>query len=243
MLGLIGSLLGGVGSGVLSLFGQNSANQMSADLSANRYQTASADMTKAGLNPAAMFGSGSAAPMPVVGNPMAGAASAMKDAAGNAVQMQIADKTIEQLTSQIAKTNADAANVKAAFPSIASKSSLDSRGAGAVMAIPNKIYTPLVQAGFGADTMKNTGAIGSALGATSTSAKSIIDGVSSVAAPFIKGASGLSGPTWSSVSALKKSWDEKSPALLDQIWQHLQPDPPRNTTIAHKTSSSDFRTN
>jgi hypothetical protein len=47
MLGIVGSLLGSVASGVMGLMGQQSANDTSIELSKNRYQYASADMQAA----------------------------------------------------------------------------------------------------------------------------------------------------------------------------------------------------
>ena len=52
MFGLVGSLLGSVASGLFGMAGQNSANKASEEMAANRNQTATADMTKAGFNPA-----------------------------------------------------------------------------------------------------------------------------------------------------------------------------------------------
>ena len=212
MFGLVGSLLGSVASGLFGMAGQNSANKASEEMAANRYQTATADMTKAGLNPAAMFGSGSASPMPNIQNTMAAPAAAMKDAASSATQQLIAQKTIDQLTEQIAKTNADTANVRAGTPGIAARSSIASREAGAIGAIPDRVYIPIVQGGYGADKLARTGQLGSIAGAGAASAKSVASGVVSL---------GPSGPAVSSavgsLRELKQAWDRKSPALFDAV--------------------------
>lgn len=205
MLGMLGSLGGSLLSGVFGMMGQSSANEAAAQMAGTRYQTAYKDMMKAGLNPAMMFGSGGPAPMAPVGNTMAAPAAAMKDAASSAVAMEVAQKTIDQLTEQIAKTNAEAANVRAGTPGIAAQSSISSREADAISRIPDKVYVPVVQSGYGADKMRSTGPVGSGLGAAAVSAKSVKDTV----LPDI----GLSGPARSSAKELVASFKEKAPAL------------------------------
>lgn len=172
MIGLISSLAGSAMSGLFGMMGQNSANAAAQSMAANRYQTATADMTKAGLNPAMMFGSGGPAPMAPVQNPMAAPAAAMKDAASSAVQMNIADKTIDQLTEQIAKTNAEAANIRATTPALEATSRQTVREADAIRRVPDRIFVPVVQGGYGADKLKSTGRIGAAVGGGLSSAKS-----------------------------------------------------------------------
>lgn len=213
MLGLVGSLLGSVASGAMGLFGQSSANEANADMYGSRYQTSVKDMTKAGLNPAAMFGSGMAG----VGSPpqmqstMAAPAAAMKDAASSATQQLIAQKTIDQLTEQIAKTNAEKANIVAGTPGVAARSDIDVLKSGAIKGIPASVRTPLIQAGFGADTMRAAGLPAAIGGGAAASAKSVASGVKDAA-------SGLSGPSYSSakaaISELKRKYDS-SPRYSD----------------------------
>lgn len=112
MLGLAGAtVLSSLIGGGMSLFGQNSANKQMQKMSNTAYQRSSADMMAAGLNPAAMFGSGGPAGVPQMQNTMSGAGEAVKSGITSALQARIAEKTIDQLTSQIAKTNADTADV------------------------------------------------------------------------------------------------------------------------------------
>lgn len=243
MLGLIGGLLSSVAGGVLNLFGQNSANQQAQAnqqeqeqfeerMSSTAYQRATADMTKAGLNPAAMFGSGGPASTPGVqqapvvntmGGP-GGLASAVGSLANTAVSQITAQKTIDNLTAQNAQILADSklkdaqvANVLAGVPGVQADSDLKAKSAGAIKKIPDSVYVPLVQGGFGADTMKNTGEIGSGIGAAAASAKSAAQGVSGLV-------SDMSGPTASSakhvisqVGELSQSFSEKWPKLRDQL--------------------------
>ena len=232
MLGLVGNLLGSVASGALGLMGQNSANKAAQQMAGTRYQTATADMTAAGLNPAAMFGSGGPAPMAPIQSVMTAPAAAMKDAASSATQQLVAQKTIDQLTSQIAKTNADAANVRAATPGVGARSYLDVVKSDAVRQIPKPVLVPLVQGGFGADTMRSAGPWAARAGGVAASAKSAIDGVSAIP-DAIRSRFGLSGPDFHSASALKRAWDQKSPALGHAIgnwWERTFP-LPRSTTV------------
>lgn len=86
-------------------------------MSSTAYQRSTADMEKAGLNPAMMFGSGGAAsvpggsaasvgtpsvPTPQKVSPFAGIGDAMSKAVGTAIQA----KTFEQMTQQIANMRA-----------------------------------------------------------------------------------------------------------------------------------------
>lgn len=123
---VIGGLLGGLGSMFGSMFGssenasavaqtnatnvqlQQQNQQFQENMSNTAYQRASADMTKAGLNPAMMFGSGGAASTPSTqparieapqpGQGAIGAGRAVNDMVSNAVQM----KTIDKMTEEIA---------------------------------------------------------------------------------------------------------------------------------------------
>lgn len=136
----IGSLLGGWFSSETSaentkqnIAMQRETNQMNIaenqknrdfqqQMSSTAYQRASADMTSAGLNPAMMFGSGSAASTPAGGvpniqaprsdksSPMQGLAAATDKIASTAIQSKVFDK----LTEEIANVKADTA-VKHAY--------------------------------------------------------------------------------------------------------------------------------
>lgn len=178
MLGLLGSLGGSLLSGVFGMMGQSSANNQAMQMSSTAYQRSYADMTKAGLNPAMMYNSGGGpASTPPIGNTMAAPAAALKDAASSAVQMQIADKTIEQLTSQIAKQRAETANVKAALPGIAGEANVKGRESDAILGIPKRVFVPLASAGYGARQGAPLGTAGSFAGATAASGKSVATGV------------------------------------------------------------------
>lgn len=226
MLGMVGSLLGSVASGAMSLFGQQSTNDMMMEMAANRYQTSVKDMMKAGLNPAMMFGSGGPAPMPGIQNPMAGAAETMKTAVSSAVQMKIADKTIDQLTEQIAKMKAEQANIDAQTPGIAARSALDVMRTEAVKKIPPVVRIPLIQAGFGADTMKATGQIGAIGGGAAASAKSVgstaLDAAKDIPVPTLS----LSGPTYATAKELAREFRKKGPELWRLIKKHYWDTPP-----------------
>lgn len=131
MLPFLGGLLSSVASGAMSLFGQQSANDANSAMAANRYQVASQDMQKAGLNPAMMFGSGGPAPMAPQQNAMAGAGEAVSKSVGTALQSQIQAKTVDNLTQQLANmkaqqvdTLASAAVKKAMTPGFSARSAL-----------------------------------------------------------------------------------------------------------------------
>ena len=244
MLGIVSSLLGSVASGVMGMFGQNSANQQAHDnmmeqerfateMPNTAYQRASIDMQKAGLNPAAMFGSGGPASTPgvqqaPVQNAMAPLASSIGNAVASATQQMTAEKTIENLVAQNAQIQADTrvkdanvANILAALPGVKSDTDVKVRSNNAIKAIPDPVYVPLVQGGFGADTMKNTGDLGAIGGAAAASAKSVAQGVSEATAPVV---SGLSGPSINSAGAishigeLKNAFENKWPSLRDAVY-------------------------
>lgn len=242
-LGLIGSLCGSLLGGGLSLLGQNAANKTSINLANTAYQRSSADMMAAGLNPAAMFGSGGPAGTPQVQNAMSGAGAAAKEAAGSASAILVANKTIEQLTSQIAKTNADRLNVMAGTPGVAADSAMKSMSTDAVKRIPASVRIPLVQAGYGADVMRNTGYPGSIGGAAVASAKSAGKAV----APALEAVSGLSGPAVNSAVSgvrmfkdIKKRWDAAPP-----FWEYIRQQNERIRTQEKygKNSSTVFKSN
>jgi hypothetical protein len=122
LLGLGGSLLGG-------LFGQSNqqeTNEMQQQMMAQQqsfqermsstaYQRASTDMTKAGLNPMMMFGSGAAASSPAGATPSASVKSggfdggAIERGLSSAVAQRVANATIDNLVEQNAKIKAEAA--------------------------------------------------------------------------------------------------------------------------------------
>lgn len=120
---MLGSLLGGLASGILGLFGQDKTNDMQQQMMAQQqsfqermsstaYQRASTDMTAAGLNPMMMFSSGSAASTPAGASPSPNVKSGLdSDAIGRAVstatQMKVADATIDNLVEQNAKIKAE----------------------------------------------------------------------------------------------------------------------------------------
>lgn len=91
-------------------------------MSNSAYQRASADMMKAGLNPSAMFGSGSAASTPsgssasisaapVVSptrqSPLSGIGPAMQNAIQSATALRTADATVDNLVAENARLKAD----------------------------------------------------------------------------------------------------------------------------------------
>lgn len=249
MLGLVGGLLSSVAGGVLNMFGQQSANQQNqayqTEMSNTAYQRASADMTKAGLNPMMMFGSGGPASTPpgTQQNAMSGLGDALKGSVKSATDAMISQKTMDYMTDQMAKMKAEQANVEAntkatqlGYPSIAAKASLESRAAKAIGDIPDVAYVPTVQAGFGADATKNLGpwtlpaaAASSAksLGGTasqamariapglSTAVNSISDGVNAIGAK-------IQAPHFSGVdNATAKQAQAKLQKAGQMIWDWL----------------------
>lgn len=122
-LPLIGTAL----SGAMSLFGQSQTNSTMESMAANRYQTASADMQKAGLNPAMMFSNGGPAPMPQIQNPSQGAAQAIQQGMSTAMQMKQMLATVDNIqqdtknkaigalktAAEIPNVNADTSRIKA----------------------------------------------------------------------------------------------------------------------------------
>lgn len=133
-------LLGGIASGVLSMFGASQTNQAQEQLAQQQdafqeqmsntaYTRATADMKNAGLNPMMMFGGGSAAStpsgvMPTLQNPMAGASQAMSSAVSSAVQSKVADATVDKMADEMANLKAQNAVIKATAPLIGSQTAL-----------------------------------------------------------------------------------------------------------------------
>lgn len=108
----------GIGAGLLGgLFGSSETSDLNKNMEqfmdkerSTAYQVASKDMTAAGLNPAMMFGSGSAAPIPGVQfqNPAKVGLDALQGAAATATQMRVADATVNNLVQQNANLKASA---------------------------------------------------------------------------------------------------------------------------------------
>lgn len=122
-------VIGGLLSGLGSIFGSNETNDTNmaiaqqtnqanaqqaqlnrdfqAQMSNTAYQRASADMQAAGLNPSAMFGSGSAASSPAGStatmvspryeSPISGIANVVNSTISNAVQMKAMDKMTDEI--------------------------------------------------------------------------------------------------------------------------------------------------
>lgn len=219
-LGLIGSIGGSLLSGGLGLLGQNSANKQMERMSNTAYQRASTDMMAAGLNPAAMFGSGGPAGTPSIQNAMASPAAAAGQAAGSASAMLIANKTIDKMTEEIAKTRAEANIVKAQLAGVAGDSAVKGKVSDAVLKIPDKVFTPLVQAGFGADTMKATGKLGAAGGAGVASAKGVLEGAQDAFRDF---APSMSGPSvGSALAALRFKGDQAVAGGKAWLWNEFE---------------------
>jgi hypothetical protein len=97
----------------------NQSEQYNTQMSSTAYQRASADMTKAGLNPMMMFGSGgpaSSPSLPVPQAPMPSKGSAfgnLGDAASKAVSTAVDVKTFDKLTQEIANLKAQQAQTEA----------------------------------------------------------------------------------------------------------------------------------
>lgn len=113
--GTIGGLLTGLGGALWGSSEQDKTNennfQHATQLRDTAYSAASRDMISAGLNPAMMFGSGSAAATPGVQfqNPATAGSGVMQSIVQSATQMKVADATINNLVQNNANLKAQAA--------------------------------------------------------------------------------------------------------------------------------------
>lgn len=204
MFGMLGSLLGSVASGVTGMFGQSSANDAMLAQARNQYSWGVKDMMNAGLNPAAMYSGGGMSPAPMAPqqNTMAAMSGALKDAASSAVQMKVANSTIDKMADEMAKLKADAAVSRATEPGVAARSGMDVMKTDAIRKIPEFIRTPIFQGGFGAEQGAPAGKVGSFLGATGA----VAGGAGDRYLPSIK----IAPPDFSSAKAAVSGWYDKA---------------------------------
>lgn len=174
---MLGSLLGSVSSGVLGLFGQSSANDAAQEAAKHQYRWGVQDMMKAGLNPAAMYSGGnfSGAPVTPQGNVMGSMSAALKDAASSAVQVKVANTTIDKMADEMAKLKAERALTEATTPGVRARADIDVQRTDAIRRIPEVVRTPIYQFGFGGREA-----------ATGGSAASIAGGVTASGSPIVK---------------------------------------------------------
>lgn len=113
--GTLGGLLQGVGGMLFGSAEQDKTNannyQHAMQMRDTAYSAASRDMISAGLNPAMMFSSGSAAATPGVQfqNPAESGSRVMQAVVGSATQMKVADATVNNLVQQNANLKTQAA--------------------------------------------------------------------------------------------------------------------------------------
>lgn len=145
MLGLIGGIASSIIGGGMSLLGQSSANKQAQEnsqaqmdfqerMSSTAYTRAAADMQRAGLNKAMMFGGGGPASTPAgaaapVGNTMGQAGEIVSHTMSSAMQSSVYEKQLDQMASIIALqgsqkriNDATVPNITAATPGIVSDS-------------------------------------------------------------------------------------------------------------------------
>jgi hypothetical protein len=159
---------------------QDKANAFTEQMSNTAYQRASTDMTKAGLNPMMMFGSGSAAstpsastvqaPMPQNTSPMAGIGPAADKIVSSAIQA----KTFDRLTQEISNLQADRTIKDATVPLIHAKTGLTEQDVSlrnkqsdlAALAIPGARFSARSASDLESlpDSVRRTANVGSFIG-------------------------------------------------------------------------------
>lgn len=235
---MLGSLLGSVASGVLGLFGQSSANQANATAAKNQYTWGVADMQRAGLNPAAMYSGGgmSPAPMPQAQNVMGPMSSALKDAASSAVQVKVANATIDKMADEMAKLKAETARTAAETPGIKARSDIEADRTKSIMSIPEIVRAPIYRFGFGGREASSGG-----------TAASVTSGGLAAGSGAIKDANQIikiSPPDFSSAKAAVRrrasearrfdEQDEERASSARDAWRKWWYGKPRNESVIYK---------
>lgn len=105
-----------IGTSALNLWGQQSQRNWEERMSNTAYQRATADMKAAGLNPALMYSSGSAAGTPNVApptfdNPAAGLPELAQSAARLDVERRRLENETAETRARVGKTNAETASI------------------------------------------------------------------------------------------------------------------------------------
>lgn len=111
--------LSSLGTSAANLYGQREQRKWEENMSNSAYQRAVRDMEKAGLNPALMFGSGSAAGTPNVAPPTFDDPVAKMDFAGLArlgIDKQVADAQTLKLVEEASGVNIDNQRKQAELP-------------------------------------------------------------------------------------------------------------------------------
>lgn len=235
---MLGSLLGSVASGVMGLFGQSSANAASENAARHQYQWGVQDMQRAGLNPAAMYAGGgmSPAPMPQVGNTMSSMSTALKDAASSAMQIKVANSTIDKMADEMANLKANTARTAAETPGIKARSDIEADRTKSILSIPDIVRAPIYRFGFGGREASSGGTAASvASGGLAAGGGAVKD-----ANQIIK----ISPPDFSSAKAAvrKRASDarrfdvqdeERASSARDQ-WRKWWYGKPRNESVVYK---------